>query len=383
MAEIGLTQEQIDAMLSGATGESGSGGGSGRGLSAAEAQSFADFERDTMGNFPSVINAMTGFDYRLSSVDVAQTSPDEIGALAGDDLAFSIPLDVNGPLASFLVLDQSFAKHVAAALTGGEAGDDLTLTEMELSAITEVISQGTGSYLTSLGRALRVDAAPAGAIEHVATDRLAGSVENGALAVSIMMDDSSGHAAHIMHVIPPRLARTVLDGIRAAQAPVAAAPAPAPVARSGGGAGAPSAPGGPVEAYGSEQQRPAAPAGGQAQLPPVSSGKVMEGGAQYQPAMFTQLGISASAADTRNLDMLLDVPLQITVELGKAQIPIRQILEYGQGSLITLDKLAGEPIDMLVNGRYFAKAEVVVIDENFGVRITSILSPADRLAQVR
>jgi flagellar motor switch protein FliN/FliY len=129
--------------------------------------------------------------------------------------------------------------------------------------------------------------------------------------------------------------------------------------------------------------QPAAPMGGQMQIPPVSSGKVMEGSAQYQPAMFAQLGLSTSSADTRNLEMLLDVPLQITVELGKAQIPIRQILEYGQGSLITLDKLAGEPIDMLVNGRYFAKAEVVVIDENFGVRITSILSPAERLAQVR
>ena len=76
------------------------------------------------------------------------------------------------------------------------------------------------------------------------------------------------------------------------------------------------------------------------------------------------------------------MPLQVTVELGKTQIPIKQILEYGQGSLITLDKLAGEPIDLLVNGKYFAKGEVVVIDENFGVRITSILSPAERLAQL-
>ena len=74
--------------------------------------------------------------------------------------------------------------------------------------------------------------------------------------------------------------------------------------------------------------------------------------------------------------------MQVTVELGKTQLPIRTILEYSQGSLITLDKLAGEPIDLLVNGKYFAKGEVVVIDENFGVRITSILSPADRLAQL-
>jgi flagellar motor switch protein FliN/FliY len=103
---------------------------------------------------------------------------------------------------------------------------------------------------------------------------------------------------------------------------------------------------------------------------------------QYSPAAFSQLAPPVSAVDQRNLDILLDVPLQVTVELGKTAIPIRQILEYGQGSLITLDKLAGEPIDLLVNGKYFAKGEVVVIDENFGVRITSILSPADRIAQL-
>jgi flagellar motor switch protein FliN len=103
---------------------------------------------------------------------------------------------------------------------------------------------------------------------------------------------------------------------------------------------------------------------------------------QYSPATFGQLKQAHSDVEARNLDILLDVPLQVTVELGKTHIPIKQILEYGQGSLITLDKLAGEPIDLLVNGKYFAKGEVVVIDENFGVRITSILSPAERLAQL-
>ena len=106
------------------------------------------------------------------------------------------------------------------------------------------------------------------------------------------------------------------------------------------------------------------------------------GTTEYQPAQFSQISEQRTSADISNLDILLDVPLQVTVELGKTMLPIKTILEYSQGSLITLDKLAGEPIDLLVNGKYFAKGEVVVIDENFGVRITSILSPADRLAQL-
>lgn len=375
MAEIGLTQEQIDAMLSGAAGGGASAGGPS--FSAADAQGFADFERDTMGNFPSVINAMTGFDYHLSSVEVAKTSADEIGALAGDDIVFSIPIDVDGAQASFLVLDATFAKQVATALTGAEGNGDAQLSEMEQSALSEVIAQGTGAYLSSLARALRIAAQSGGEISILPNAQLPDLMEPDSLVASVMMDDSSGKAAHILHIIPPRLAEYVLDGIRAAQAPL---PTPAPA----------SAPGAPV------QSPPAAvaaqPAGQPLQrsgpqdfgLPPAPSGNVVEAAAaHYAPAMFSQLGVAPSATDVRNLDMLLDVPLQITVELGKTQVPIRQILEYGQGSLITLDKLAGEPIDMLVNGRYFAKAEVVVIDENFGVRITSILSQAERIAQVK
>jgi flagellar motor switch protein FliN/FliY len=371
MADIGLTQDQIDAMLAGATGSSAAAGG--LAFSAADAQGFADFERDTMGNFPSVINAMTGFDYRLSSVEVARTSPDEIGALAGGDLVYSIPISVDGPQASFLIMDATFAKQVAAALTGAEAGSETALTEMEQSALSEVITQGAGSYLSSLSRALRISAESGGQNTLLPNAQLPGAMEPGSLVASVMMDDSSGHAAHLLHVIPPRLAKYVLDGIRAAQAPLPVAPPSAAPAASAPSAQAP------------QQQVPLQRSGPQDfGLPPAPSGSVMDAAtAQYASASFTQLGTQAVQTDVRNLDMLLDVPLQITVELGKTQVPIRQILEYGQGSLITLDKLAGEPIDMLVNGRYFAKAEVVVIDESFGVRITSILSPAERIAQVK
>lgn len=81
----------------------------------------------------------------------------------------------------------------------------------------------------------------------------------------------------------------------------------------------------------------------------------------------------------RNLNMLFDIPLQVTVELGRTNRSVKDILELTSGSIIELDKLAGEPVDVLVNKRLVAKGEVVVIEENFGVRITNIASPADRL----
>jgi flagellar motor switch protein FliN/FliY len=75
----------------------------------------------------------------------------------------------------------------------------------------------------------------------------------------------------------------------------------------------------------------------------------------------------------------MDVPLEVTVELGRTKKYIREILEFGPGSIIELDKLAGEPVDILVNGKAIAKGEVVVIDENFGVRITDIIHPSKRI----
>lgn len=88
-------------------------------------------------------------------------------------------------------------------------------------------------------------------------------------------------------------------------------------------------------------------------------------------------------SESKNLDMLLDIPLQVTVELGRTKKTIKDILEMSAGSIIELDKLAGEPVDIFVNHKMIAKGEVVVIDENFGVRVTEILSQRDRLEQLK
>ena len=83
------------------------------------------------------------------------------------------------------------------------------------------------------------------------------------------------------------------------------------------------------------------------------------------------------------LDLILDVPLKVTVELGRTRMQIRDVLDLGKGSVVELDKLAGEPVDMLVNGKLIAKGEVVVIDENFGIRVTDIVSPIERFNNLK
>lgn len=106
--------------------------------------------------------------------------------------------------------------------------------------------------------------------------------------------------------------------------------------------------------------------------------------ANVQQAQFASFeSANITQAESRNLNMLLDIPLQVTVELGRTNRSVKEILELSSGSIIELDKLAGEPVDILVNSRLIAKGEVVVIDENFGVRITDILSRADRLNNIR
>lgn len=105
---------------------------------------------------------------------------------------------------------------------------------------------------------------------------------------------------------------------------------------------------------------------------------------EVQPAQFASFEEEPlTRSQSRNLNMLMDIPLDVTVELGRTRRSIKDILSFTQGSIIELDKLAGEPVDIMVNHRLVAKGEVVVIDENFGVRVTDIVSQAERLENLK
>lgn len=101
------------------------------------------------------------------------------------------------------------------------------------------------------------------------------------------------------------------------------------------------------------------------------------------PAQFAPLGSGAPTEQPGNIGLIMDVPLQVTVELGRRRMLVRDVLELGKGSLIELEKLAGEPVDVFVNGKLIAKGEVVVIDENFGIKVTSIVTPVERLQNLQ
>lgn len=103
-----------------------------------------------------------------------------------------------------------------------------------------------------------------------------------------------------------------------------------------------------------------------------------------RPAAFSSFDqVSEQSVETQNLDLLLDIPLSVTVELGRTKKAIRDILNLSTGSIVELDKLAGEPVDILVNNKLIAKGEVVVIDENFGVRVTDIISQKERIRNLQ
>ncbi len=85
----------------------------------------------------------------------------------------------------------------------------------------------------------------------------------------------------------------------------------------------------------------------------------------------------------QNLDFILDIPLKVTVELGRSTVIIKDLLKLGQGSVIELDKLAGEPLEILINGKLVARGEVVVVNEKFGIRLTDIISPIERIETLR
>lgn len=101
-----------------------------------------------------------------------------------------------------------------------------------------------------------------------------------------------------------------------------------------------------------------------------------------QAAIFTEFS-GKKVSDTQNdIDFILDIPVQLTVELGRTKIAIKNLLQLAQGSVVELDGLAGEPMDVLVNGCLIAQGEVVVVNEKFGIRLTNIITPAERIRKI-
>ena len=119
--------------------------------------------------------------------------------------------------------------------------------------------------------------------------------------------------------------------------------------------------------------------------PKETASEVTDALGAVQAAQFTNFASSppGTMAPGNDLNMILDIPVQLTVELGRTRIPIKHILQLAQGSVVELEALAGEPMDVLVNGYLIAQGEVVVVNDKFGIRLTDIITPAERIRKLR
>jgi flagellar motor switch protein FliN/FliY len=113
--------------------------------------------------------------------------------------------------------------------------------------------------------------------------------------------------------------------------------------------------------------------------PGAEPGGVLAG---ESPKPFSSSGGGGGDAPINDINMVLDIPVQLSVELGRTKVPIKHILQLGQGSVVELDALAGEPMDVLVNGYLIAQGEVVVVNDKFGIRLTDVVTPSERLRRV-
>ncbi|MBM7579867.1 flagellar motor switch protein FliN/FliY [Jeotgalibacillus terrae] len=292
---------------------------------------------------------------------------------------------------NLLVIKQSDAAVIADLMLGGDGtnpSDDLG--EIQLSAVQEAMNQMMGSASTSMSTifGVKVDISPP-SIDLMDLENKAGMEnlpdEEYVIQVSFNLRIGTLIDSNIMQLIPLEFGQSLVQQLMGGGGQAAAeneAAASAPVAER------PAA-----ESQAAPERSESVP---QTQRDPEPSRLPEDTGVQLnrdrapersvdvQPAQFTQFDSPGlSAGESRNLNLLLDIPLQVTVELGRTKRSVQEILELTSGSIIELDKLAGEPVDILVNNRLIAKGEVVVIEENFGVRLTDIVSKSDRLNKLR
>lgn len=293
---------------------------------------------------------------------------------------------------NILVLKEHDVKVITDLMMGGDGTNtDAELTDLHLSAISEAMNQMMGSAATSMSSMIneKVDISPPSSTRVDLTDTM---MEDGLhdmvgqtfVQVSFRMTIGDLVDSEIMQLYPFDFAKLIYTRFRSTmeggmEETVASepepAPQPAPVAAR---VQQPE----PMQAVPvsqmDPQMAPQQPMMGM-QQPTMNGAMPMYNmpmqNVPIQPAQFQNFAPSQNldGIAPENIDLIMDVPLEVTVELGRTSKSIKEILDFSPGTIIELDKLAGEPVDVLVNGKFVAKGEVVVIEENFGIRVTEII----------
>lgn len=290
---------------------------------------------------------------------------------------------------NMLMMKISDAAVIANCMMGGDGKiESDELSEIEISAVQEAMNQMIGSAATSMATMFgrRVDISPPQSTLWESKEQsLSNDIEEEEKVVRISFDLEVGDVlkSSIMQILPLNTAKKIVsimmgeNQVQASAETFVNEPAPTPASTH--------------TMASSSQPTYEAPAHGQPAYetpvnyaPPMSHTQpMMQPSVEVQKANFAPLGTEHVRKSHDNIDLILDVALDISVVLGRTKKSIRDILNLGNGSLIELNRLADEPVEVLVNGKVIAEGEVVVIDENFGVRINNIVSGADRIKSLR
>jgi flagellar motor switch protein FliN/FliY len=276
------------------------------------------------------------------------------------------------------IIPEGTAKSIASLMNKEE---NIELDEMAMSVIGEVVSQLVGTQITVLTDKTGNKSIAAAAPEANNVPKAVAALPGGDFAAaSYQLDLGDGKSNQIWEVYGAGISSDIARALNGGGAPAAAAPAMGGMDAMGMGAMGMGGMGMGMPAMGGGMGMPAMN-GGMA-MPAMGMGMPMGAAANVQSVQFPNLMPRATAQEQGNIGLIMDVFMEMTVELGRTRKLIKDILGMGEGTIIELDKLAGEPVDILVNHKLIAKGEVVVIDENFGVRVTEIVSPMERMSDM-
>lgn len=394
MSDEMISQEEIDALLKGDGNTPPADAGAAPTPAPAAEDPLTDMQKDalgeigniSMGSAATTLSVLLGHKVSITTPSVSMSTMNSIRA------SYPMPylivevgytMGINGN--NVLAIQAQDASIIADLMMGGDGTNPPEeLNDIHMSAVGEAMNQMMGAVSTSLSTMFnkKIDISPpkVNLIDFGTEDKVTEIVsgDEPVVKVSFRMEVDGLIDSEIMQILPVPTAGDMVESLlhsgdteeepepEAPSVPASTAATPAPTP-------APAA--APAAAAAAPMMASAAPYG-------MGGARVAQG-VPVQAAQFTPLSTTPVQVNEANIGLILDVPLQVTVELGRTKKSIKDILELSNGSIVELDKLAGESVDIHVNGKLLAKGEVVVIDENFGVRITDIVSPEERAARLQ
>ncbi len=377
MSEGSISQEEIDALLSGvdvgglSAGGTASGAPSSTNLDTATLKSFADGLKDRLA---ANIGTMSGGEFACTDAAVEVIDRDQLLAKI-PEMVVAAMMDFSEGLNGdhLFIMAPEFAQKVVSLINQAEVSE---LDDIALSAIGEMVSTHSGAEITDLSKGGKIPGLATNPAEVVHQAKAMVRMPQGSFVLFTYSLTANGEPYTIWEAV----SSSVADGMTKAL---------------GGGEQPAQASASMQQPMGGMQSQPMMgmqqPTGGAQSQPMMGMGMSGMGMGMQQPMMgmpmqqtmmntpnvqalqYSTLQPSGTTAEQGNISLIMDVFMEMTVELGRTKKTIKEILGMGEGTIIELDKLAGEPVDILVNHKPIAKGEVVVIDENFGVRVTEIL----------